>query len=77
MVERVPAVDEVGRRARVLVGQEAGLHRLHVGQALRRDLGPERLEHHGRHVDRDHPVDHRRHRDRGLSGPRAEVDDRR
>ena len=46
-MERVAGVDDVGRVARVLVGQEPGLDDLYVRELTLADPLAEQLEHHG------------------------------
>jgi hypothetical protein len=55
VVERVAGVDDVGRASPVLVREEPRLHDLDVRHSGGVELGPQRAQHHGRHVDRHDP----------------------
>ena len=72
------AVDDVGRLARVLVGQEAGVDGLDVaGGGAAGELLAQAGQHDRRHIDRDHPLTDLRGGHRELAGAGPEVDDRR
>ena len=76
-MEGVAGVDEVRGTTAMFVGQEAGSDNVDVGQPRPIDLGPQRLQHHGRDVDRDHSRTGRRDGERELPGARPDLDDHR
>lgn len=75
LVERPAGVDEVCWPSLVVVGDEAGIDHLDVGDPRLGDFRPKLVEHHLRHINRDHPVADAGGRHRELTSARPEIHD--
>ena len=75
VMERIAGVDEVCEASAVLVAQEPGLRDLNIGQPRCGHLRSQDVEHHGRHIHRNHPGADGGGGNRELARPGAEVDD--
>lgn len=75
-MQRQAAVDDIGRFARVPIGQEPGTDGFDVAHREAIDVLGQPRQHDRRDVHRDHPPARRRGRQRELAAPSADVDHR-
>lgn len=75
-MQRQAAVDDIGRFARVPIGQEPGTDGFDVAHRAAIDVLGQPRQHDRRDVHRDHPPARRRGRQRELAAPSADVDHR-